>query len=42
MRVMVIALVTAFLLIVDQYRFSGYYRQALTDMIQRTVSRIMP
>ena len=41
MRLMVFAFVIVFVLIVDQYRFSGYFRQSLTDMIQTTVSRIM-
>lgn len=41
MRLMVIAFVIVFVLIVDQYRFSGYFRQSLTDMIQTTVSRIV-
>ena len=41
MRLMVIAFVIVLVLIVDQFRFSGYYRQSLIDMIGTTVSRIM-
>ena len=39
MRLMIVAFVVAILLIVDQLRFSGYYRLRLTDMVQSTVSR---
>ena len=41
MRLMVVAFVVAILLIVDQLRFSGYYRLLLTDMAQSAVSRVV-
>jgi hypothetical protein len=41
MRLMVVAFVVAILLIVDQLRFSGYYRLLLTDMVQSVVSRVV-
>ena len=40
MRLMVVAFVVAILLIVDQLRFSGYYRLLLTDRVQSVVSRV--
>ena len=42
MRLMVVALVVAITLIVDQLRFSGYYRRGLVDMTQRAISWVIP
>ena len=41
MRLVIVIVVIALSLIVDQYRFSGYYRQSLIDGVQRTWSRIV-
>lgn len=40
MRLMVVALVVAIGLIVDQLRFSGYYRHTAVGVIERTVRQI--
>jgi len=39
MRLMFVALLVAILLIVDQLRFSGYYRQSSVDMVNKGVAR---
>jgi len=39
MRLMFVALLVAILLIVDQLRFAGYYRQRSVDMVHKGVAR---
>jgi hypothetical protein len=40
MRLLIVIVVVGLLVLIDQYRFRGYYGSQLSSMVQRTINSI--